>query len=515
MRRDLTHRILLNTASSGVGQTVRLGQALVLTPYLLHNLGADRFAVWSLALVLASYLSLLDLGIGAALTKRVAEHAAVGEMGAVPPVVSTGVAFYSVSVLVLSPLLFLSRYRIVELFHVPADIVLEAQFAFVGLVFVIGFTQISASVQAVLTGLQRMDLTNGIQVGASLLRLIGSFAAVEAGFALRGLVVVEAVVLLLGTGALVLIARRLLSAGALGVRHVRWSEFKELLRYGLKVQATQAVGVAGLHTGRLILGVYVSLGAVVFYDIGNKLVQGVKSLSLVLTSAVVPVASELDVTRGVPGLQRFYLRGMKYLFLVTVPLMGFGLAAAPSLIGAWVGSDYAQAAIAVQLLGVGNAIHVLTAMGTKVSRGMGRPELETQYAMLLLVLTVALSISGALVFGYVGVLVATLIALVVSSMFFFVRFHRLIELPARRLLSEVCTVPTVAGATAGLCVWGISILGRQLWTITGRTAELALLAVEGLVFVVVYALWIGKTRYLSAEDRQLGVRLYRAITGLR
>jgi len=79
----------------------------------------------------------------------------------------------------------------------------------------------------------------------------------------------------------------------------------------------------------------------------------------------------------------------------------------------------------------------------------------------------------------------------------------------------VCAVPAAAGATAGLCVWGISILARRLLTTTGRATELVLLAVEGLVFVAVYALWIGKGRYLSVEDRQLGVRLYRAVMRLR
>jgi len=515
MRRDLTRRILLNTVSSGLGQLARLGQALLLTPYLLAKLGPQRFALWSIALVLASYFVLFDLGVGAALIKRVAAHAAADEMEAMRVVVNTGIAFYLAATAVLSPLLFVARHRILELLHVPAEIVTEAQFVLAGLLMIVALTQISASFQAILIGLKRMDLTNAVQIGCSLLRLIGSLIAVEGGYGVPGLVLVEVGVLLLGASMLGAIAWRLLLVDNLGFRYVRWRELRELLRYGLRVQASQAVGLAGLKAPQLILGLCVSLEAVAFYEVGNKLVEGVKSLTLVLLSTVVPVASALDATEGVPALQRFYLRAMKYIFFVSVPLTGLGLVTAPSLIGVWVGRAYVPAVTALQVLGVGSFVHVLTAMGTKICRGMGRPELETQYAMILFVLSVGLNVLAARTWGYVGVLIATLIALVVSSAYFLVRFHRLVRLPSRRLLSEVCTIPLASGCVAGLWAWGISLAVRSILPMAGRASELGLLAAQSLSFMGVYAACIKKWRYFDAADRRLGLRICRGLRGER
>jgi len=318
-------------------------------------------------------------------------------------------------------------------------------------------------------------------------------------------------VLLLGTGALVAMAHRLLPVGTLGFRYVRWLELRRLLRYGLMVQTSQAIGEAGLHTDRIFIALCVGPGAVAFYDVGNRFVQGLRSLALVFTSAVMPVASELAATEGVSAVQRFYLRGLKYHFLVTVPLFGFAVVAAPAVIGAWVGREYAPAVVALQLLGIGYFVNVLTAMGTKICRGMGRPELETQYTTMLFVLSVALNLLGAQTLGYVGVLIATLASLVTSSAYFFVRFHHLIRLPTLRLLGEVCAVPVAVGTLAGLCAWGVSVVARRFLPITGRVGELALLAVEGLLFMSVYAVGTAKGGYLGTADRQIGRRLCRSL----
>ena len=509
MRLDLTRRILLNTVSSGLGQFARLGQALLLTPYLLAKLGPQRFAVWSLALVFSSYFVIFDLGMGAALIKRVAAHAAADEMAAMRIVVNTGIAIHLAATAVLSLIFFVARHRILELLHVPPELAIEAQSVFAGLLMVVALAQISVSFQAILIGLQRMDLTNAVQIGLVLLRLIGSFVVVEAGYGARGLVLVEVGVLLLGTSMLGAMAWRLLLVDALGFRYVRWRALRELLRYGLRVQTSQAVGLAGLKAPQLILGLCVSLEAVAFYEVGKKLVEGVKSLTLVIASTVVPVASALDATEGVPALQRFYLRAMKYIFLVSVPLTGLGLVTAPSLICVWVGQAYTPAVTALQVLGVGSFVHVLTAMGTKICRGMGRPELETEYVIILFVLSVGLNVLAARTWGYMGVLIATLIALVVSSAYFLVRFHRLIRLPSRRLLSEVCTIPLGSGCLAGLWAWGISLAARRILPMAGRASELGLLAAQSLLFTSVYAACIKRGRYLDAADLQLGLWIRR------
>ena len=64
--------LIRNTAFNLAGQGVPLIAALVAIPWLIHGLGADRFGVLTLAWAAIGYFSLVDLGLGRALTHAVA-----------------------------------------------------------------------------------------------------------------------------------------------------------------------------------------------------------------------------------------------------------------------------------------------------------------------------------------------------------------------------------------------------------------------------------------------------------
>ncbi|HEY8765072.1 MAG TPA: hypothetical protein VIM18_12830, partial [Solirubrobacteraceae bacterium] len=58
-----------STASNVAGQVVVLGVWFALTPFMVHRLGAANYGLWVLVASLVAYGNLLDLGVGAAVTK--------------------------------------------------------------------------------------------------------------------------------------------------------------------------------------------------------------------------------------------------------------------------------------------------------------------------------------------------------------------------------------------------------------------------------------------------------------
>src|SRR5215469_5003968 len=70
--------IALNSIWNLIGQIAPILVAMCVIPFLVHHLGVDRFGVLTLAWILVGYLSLLDLGIGRATTKLLAEKLALG-----------------------------------------------------------------------------------------------------------------------------------------------------------------------------------------------------------------------------------------------------------------------------------------------------------------------------------------------------------------------------------------------------------------------------------------------------
>ena len=61
-----------------MGSAAPMVVAIVAVPRLVHGLGADRFGILTLAWMAIGYLSLLDLGLGRAITRLVADRLALG-----------------------------------------------------------------------------------------------------------------------------------------------------------------------------------------------------------------------------------------------------------------------------------------------------------------------------------------------------------------------------------------------------------------------------------------------------
>jgi O-antigen/teichoic acid export membrane protein len=68
-----------NTVLNFAGGAAPVLLALVTIPYVIRGIGVDRFGVLSLALVTVGYLCIVDLGLGRAMTKFVAETLGKGK----------------------------------------------------------------------------------------------------------------------------------------------------------------------------------------------------------------------------------------------------------------------------------------------------------------------------------------------------------------------------------------------------------------------------------------------------
>src|SRR5262249_44691778 len=71
------------------------GLTLFMTPYILGKLGSDGYGVLMAVSVAVSYLWVMDLGIGEAATKYIAEHAAKGNWQKVGQVFWMGLVAYA------------------------------------------------------------------------------------------------------------------------------------------------------------------------------------------------------------------------------------------------------------------------------------------------------------------------------------------------------------------------------------------------------------------------------------
>jgi O-antigen/teichoic acid export membrane protein len=116
-------RILRNTLSNSVGRLVTMATSFLLTPFILHSVGETSFGIWVLANVLVSYGALLDLGMGSAIVKYVADARARGDAEEAHELLATATRAYAGLALVAvaaGPLLSTVAGKVIAVDQAPA-----------------------------------------------------------------------------------------------------------------------------------------------------------------------------------------------------------------------------------------------------------------------------------------------------------------------------------------------------------------------------------------------------------
>jgi len=517
----LTLKVTRNTFSNVLGYVWATGVALLLVPYTVTRLGVEGFGIWSLIFIVTTYLGLLDFGLKAAIIKYVAEHHTRENQVALNGVVTAGVVLFVGLGAGLTGLALITARPMLDLFRIPPESYGDAMVVLLGAVVYLALTNLSNVFQSVLTGLQRLDWVNLISIGASTLNVVTTVGALELGYGLRGLTVGRLIVAGFGLVALAVVSRRLLPT--LRLVPVPRSLLRQLFGYGARVQVTNLASVVHLQSGKLMLGYFVGVAAVTFYELGFRIAYIANSLPLLLLSALTPAAAELEArARTHERVVQFYVRAARYLTLIVLPIELLPFVGASLLMRGWMGSGYRAAVPALRALALVFLINlVLTGAGTTVARGVGRPGYEMRYALLVIGINISLGPPLTAWLGLNGALATAVLASVVGSAYFLVLFHReYLCRPVTTFVRDVYVRPVAAVLVAAIVAMVVPAAFRSAvasgWILETRlTAWIALMFQTGL-FLGLYLAGVWFSGYLNDEDRQLltGVGLW-AISGSR
>jgi len=499
----ISAKIMRNTLFNSLGRFWTMGVAFLLTPYIISKLGVQRFGVWSLVLAVTSYLGLFDLGFGVSVVKYISEYDAKEEHHTINSLVSTGFLFQLILASAIIALIWAFRDPVLHLFRVSPETYGEARFVLLIAAAVLAFSNTFGVFRAIMDGLQRMDVTNLITVATSVPNIIGTVVWLELGYGLRGLVINQGIIFMLATISLAVYTHKLLPQFRLSPRFLSLAGLRELLGYGVKVQVTNLGALVNLQTNKILVGHFLGLGLVAFYELGFKIAYTVISLPMLLISAVIPAASELGAKGDKERLHELYRRGSKYLVLLAAPLAFFTISSARSIMQAWMGAGYERSVLVIQLLTLGFFINLLTGVGTTMGRGIGRPEYETRYALVTMTLHPALGILLILWIGFVGALVASVLAIAIGYVYFMTLFHQYLGEPFHKFAREMYVKPLGAGLLASLSCYLFQWLMGLFFLSPDRWNYALSLVLAGAIFAVVYLAVLWWSGWLHAADWRL------------
>jgi O-antigen/teichoic acid export membrane protein len=499
----IPRRVAWSTLSNYAGKLATIAAGLVLTPFILHQVGPLSYGLWVLVGSVVGYGTLLDLGISSAVVKYVAEYRARGQADQARQLIATALWLYAGLGLVVILLSALAAPLFPQLFQVPPA---ERQTA-AWLVLLAGVgTGLGlpcSTSGAVLRGLHRFDLQNLLVLASALLSTLGTIAVLLLGGGILGVMVVSILVMLVLQAPAIWLVHHAAPEVGFSWRAASWARVRPVLGFSSWLFAVNAAGRVQTKSDEIVIGWFLPVAAVTPYALANKLSDVALMLADQFMKVLLPLASELHAGGDLARLRALYLTSTRLTLAILVPVGGTIAVLAGPLLTAWVGAAYSEYAYLVVILLLADIIGASQWPAASVLQAIARHRVLAVTAVASAAVNLALSILLLSRVGLAGVALGTLIPTAVGSVGFVLPYTLRVlgvssaEFVRKVLAPSLLPAMPMAGLTLAL-----------MWT--GRPESLA-----GVCGLAALALGTYAVTYLCLGASEFERRTYRGFaTGM-
>jgi O-antigen/teichoic acid export membrane protein len=398
----------VNTVLVGARTLVSGIVALALLPLLIDRIGAAPTGLFIFATTLTGYFTAVEYGLGASVTKYVAEHRATGDAEQLGSVLRASlVLLLGVGVVIAAGLVLLGAlggqtlFRAAAVRHEATPALLVA--AAIGLLY-----WPSRIGTAALRGLERYDLCAVIEMACSLLTFcLIYFVSRETRSVPVLTALFGALLVLEGVGAGVLAWPHL--GLRRGVGRWRGAHLRPTLGFSAGLFLIGISDTLIYESDRIVITAFVGAAALVVYEVALRPQTGVRLISSLIGSALLSTSARLVAQDRAARLRELALVGSLYGVVLTVPLVVLIFVLARPIVDAWVGHGYGRHAVYVRIFVSYWFLGANTGVLASVIFGVGQIRVFVWLTMAGAVLTLALSVGLTAAWGTVGVIWGTVI----------------------------------------------------------------------------------------------------------
>jgi O-antigen/teichoic acid export membrane protein len=409
---ELKNRLVKNFSLVFIARLYYLATRFVLTPITLAYVSLSEYGIWSACFILISYMGMSSLGIANVYIRYVAEYHAKQEQQKINELVSTGLAVTTLLGVVLMAIL--TRYcpMVMQWLKVPQAL---SHTASVLVLATAGSFMLDLSFGVftnVLTGLQRIAETNIVWVITVTLELAITVVLLHHGYGIYSLAWAFAIRYVVATIMTAVFCFRIMPTLSVSPKNIKLANLKLFFGYGSIVQISGLLSTFLYSVEKVLAGFFVGVQATALFDIGEKLPVMGSQLASSMNSIFMPALSYMNTRTWNQELIKFYLKGARYMNMISGTLLGFMAAFAGPLLLLWMGpaSKFAPAVAILIIFCVPYQTHILTGPASAYHRGVGHPGREFVYPVLQLILVAVFVAIGFTLIGKTAIVIAWAVA---------------------------------------------------------------------------------------------------------
>jgi O-antigen/teichoic acid export membrane protein len=427
---NVRKQLFINSGLLGIARLLSMGTSLVTVPVVLSRLGLGGYGGWEAMMAIAALVTVFQTTVNGTLVWKMSAAYGTGDVAGIRRLMGMGITAVLGMSALLTPLVWATRYQLVELSNIPPLYRAAAVWVIPILVSQTTLGAAGETFAAVLIAHQRAGITTLIQTAALM---------ANSGFAIVGLLHGWQVwSLLLGNtvGVVAAIAGQYLAVVKIcGIASLRphvpgWDEARPMLGYAGFLALGQISIALRDQADRLVLASVGNTVWTAWFGLASRLANlalMVCSFFYVpLVAAVAAMAAQGDWV----GVRRIYANTMILMPFLAGAFVVLVASAYDRLLMIWIGRSVPQVGPILFILLTGNITAVvLTGVGSSLCKGIGKVSIETTYIVICVVANVVLKLILTPWLGPIGTVLSSAASWALGSIVFVILLHRAVELP--------------------------------------------------------------------------------------
>ncbi len=479
------HQTLHNAVLNVISRVFSIVLGFIFMPYIVHKLGAEAYGIYILIFAVIGYFALLDLDLGQAIIKYVAEYRVVDDFKRINHVVGVTLLLFLLMGIIGGLIVFyFSDFLTSRFLKIQDQFLPVARFTFRVAALGFVFTMLLSAFSSIPKALNRYDITSRLTMLVSLLTTLSTVLLLYTGFGLQEIVILEVTITLLTVMSYMLINKGLLPQLKYMPSYDA-ATLKTVLPFGIYSSLGRLSYILQFQLDRILIGALLGASFVTYYFVPFTLVSKAVTLTSQLSGVIMPVVSGLQGKKDFKSLIRVYLQSSRLIVAIAssvcLPLFLFG----DRLLYLWMGPEFSQrSGIILMLITLALYADAFTNVPSFVIQGLGRPKITGVFAMANAVVNVTLLFPLARLMGLNGIALAFLISSVgFAPLFVFYANNRVLGYSLIRLVREAYALPF-----ASVLLVGVPLFYFPTYWIDNIFLLLVVMAASGLLYLLTSAL---------------------------
>lgn len=457
---------------------VGLAATFVITPFIVHALGARLYGFWTLIGAFIGYYGLMDFGLSSAAARYLSQALGRGSREELNEVANTSFFLFGLIGAVVLLVSIACALACPLFVSDPADAALFREIMLLmGASTAIGFPLRVCT--GVLTAYLRYDVIAYLAIGRALAANAAIYLLVRRGGGLLGVAGVSVAASLLLNAATFAACRLKCPDVRLVLFRYDAARARLMFGYSWKTFVSQLGDVLRFRLDSVVIAGGLDVALLTPYSVGVRLVEGLTYLVHSSVGMMLPVFSLYEGRGDHDGIRGALLLSTRLSSLLAA-FVGFSVIFyAPAFILRWMGPGFDSGARVAAILAAGFILELSQTPGVQMLYGLSRHGVLAALIACEGALNLALSLFFMRRFGLYGVALGTAVSMILFKLFAQpVYICRVSGLPLRVFLGEVI-LGTVAKAAAPL---GLFFLLIRPFVLPTYARLIACVAAQTLVF---------------------------------